>query len=518
MPTINLPPVPANSPISDDYGNISANWLIWFNLLIQRVGGNSASEHINGPGVSTKGDIAVWNDATGTDLADSNVSINSGNIVTGAWHSTPIGLGYGGTNTNLSTTGGAHYVLRQNSTGANITVSQLAASDLSDGTTGSGSVVLATSPILVTPNLGTPSTLIGTNITGTASGLTVGTCSGNSATVTTNANLTGPITSVGNATSIASQTGTGTKFVVDSSPTIKTPTWVDSSDTSKAMTVSLSGATAAKTLTLSSSHTNNRTITFPDATDTLVGKATTDTLTNKTLTSPTLTTPVLGTPSSGNLSNCTNIPVNQATGNLPVANLNSGTSASNTTFWRGDGTWATPAGGGTVTTVSVSTANGFSGTVANASTTPAITISGTTAQVIATQTSSQSNVTGDGTQVTDIFNNVVTDAGSNYDNTTGTFTAPITGLYSVHAVVQLNNLGALHNQFEWGFIINGSNQRVAYDNPQGIISTDTNLIVNGGLIVSLSSSQTLKVFVKVSGSTKTVNLGTNGYFSVSLIR
>lgn len=37
-------------------------------------------------------------------------------------------------------------------------------------------------------------------------------------------NLTGPITSSGLATSIASQTGTGTKFVVDTSPTIVTPT------------------------------------------------------------------------------------------------------------------------------------------------------------------------------------------------------------------------------------------------------------------------------------------------------
>ena len=62
--------------------------------------------------------------------------------------------------------------------------------------TGTGAAVFATSPTLVTPALGTPASGVMTNVTGTAAGLTAG-------NVTTNANLTGDVTSVGNATSIA---------------------------------------------------------------------------------------------------------------------------------------------------------------------------------------------------------------------------------------------------------------------------------------------------------------------------
>lgn len=94
--------------------------------------------------------------------------------------------------------------------------------------TGTGSLVFSNSPTLVTPALGTPSALVGTNITGTAAGLTAGTASAVAV-----GGITGLGTGVGTwlatpssanlASAVTGETGSGA-LVFGTSPSLTTPT------------------------------------------------------------------------------------------------------------------------------------------------------------------------------------------------------------------------------------------------------------------------------------------------------
>jgi hypothetical protein len=183
-----------------------------------------------------------------------------------------------------------------------------------NATTGTFSSTVSATQLTSTISTGTAPFVV-TSTTPVAN-LSIG---GNAATVTTNANLTGPITSVGNTTSVGSQTGTGSKFVMDTSPTLITPNLGDATATTvNKITLTQPATNAVLSLangsTLATSGANS--ITLVSTGPTSVTLPTSGTLVSSTVTSlpnlstvDTITTGTwsasFGTVSGANLTNLT---------------------------------------------------------------------------------------------------------------------------------------------------------------------------------------------------------------------
>lgn len=139
-----------------------------------------------------------------------------------------------------------------------------------------------------------------------------------------------------------------------------------------------------------------------------------------------------------------------------------------------------------------------------------------TAAFLATLTTNDSNVTGDGTSYTVIFDNEIYDQGSNFNLGTSVFTAPITGRYHFCVGLFAQELGVAFTDLRTTLVTSNRNYSLVRINPS-TINVGGLLAMGNSAYVDMDAADTATVTFLVAGSTKTVDLlgdaGATNFFS-----
>lgn len=122
---------------------------------------------------------------------------------------------------------------------------------------------------------------------------------------------------------------------------------------------------------------------------------------------------------------------------------------------------------------------------------------------------SNNNVTGDGTVFTVEFDTEVFDQGSDYNNTTDTFTAPVAGRYLLSCVIRCSGVLAAHTSLTPNIVT--SNRSYTWNSQNTMNDFSDEPSVGFTVLADMDASDTATVTIAADGGTKVIDIvGTTG--------